>query len=296
MSLKAGIVGLPNVGKSTLFNAITNSHIEAANYPFATIEPNVGIVELQDKRLDRLCEIVQPKKVLKSTFEFIDIAGLVEGASKGEGLGNKFLTNIRETDAIIHVVRCFHDDDITHVTGSVDPVRDAQIINLELILADMDTVEKVIKRTERIVINTKEKNATAEYNVAKKLLAAFEQELPARTVELNKEEAKIAKGYQLLSIKPMLYVGNVAEEHVASPSDSELFKKLEVLAKADNSGVIGISAKIESELVELPEEDREMFLEDLNITTSGLDVLTRAAFELLNLATYFTAGVQEVRA
>ena len=296
MALKAGIVGLPNVGKSTLFNAITNSKIEAANYPFATIEPNVGIVELQDKRLDRLTEIVNPKKVQKSTFEFIDIAGLVEGASKGEGLGNKFLTNIRETDAIIQVVRCFDDADITHVSGSVDPIRDMNVINLELILADMETVSKVIKRTERLVRNTKDKAATAEFNVASKLLKAFENEKPARSVELSEDEMKIAKGYQLLSLKPVLYVGNVAEEFVSDPTKSELFNKLVEEANKEGAKTIGISAKIESELVELPEEDREMFLEDLNITDSGLDILTRAAFELLNLATYFTAGVQEVRA
>ena len=296
MALKAGIVGLPNVGKSTLFNAITNSKIEAANYPFATIEPNVGIVELQDKRLDRLTEIVNPKKVLKSTFEFIDIAGLVEGASKGEGLGNKFLTNIRETDAIIHVVRCFENIDITHVSGSVDPVRDMNIINLELILADIETVTKVIKRTERLVRNTKDKIAIAEFNVASKLLNIFENEKPARSIKLTDDEMKIAKGYQLLSLKPVLYIGNVAEEFVSDPTKSNLFNRLVEEADKEGSKTIGISAKIESELVELPEEDRGIFLEDLNIKDSGLNILTRAAFELLNLATYFTAGVQEVRA
>lgn len=296
MALKAGIVGLPNVGKSTLFNAITNSQVEAANYPFATIEPNVGVVELPDKRLDKLKEMVNPERVLPATFEFTDIAGLVEGASKGEGLGNKFLANIRETDAIVQVVRCFEDENITHVSGSVDPVRDMEVINTELLLADMDTVTNVINRTKRIVQNTKDKLAKLEFDVATKLLSSFEKEIPARAVELSEEEFKIAKGYNLLSLKPILYVGNVAEEYVANPEQSELFKKMK--SEADKQGAIsmGISAAIEGELSQLEGEDKQMFLEDLGITISGLDRLTRASFELLNLATYFTAGVKEVRA
>ncbi len=296
MALKAGIVGLPNVGKSTLFNAITNSQVEAANYPFATIEPNVGVVELNDVRLDKLAEFVKPERILPATFEFTDIAGLVEGASKGEGLGNKFLANIRDNDAIIQVVRCFEDADITHVSGSIDPLRDISTINLELLFADMDTIQNVIKRTERIVRNTTDKLAQKEFDVATKLQQAFEKEIPARKVELNEEEFKIAKGYNLLSLMPILYVGNVAEEFVANPEDAPLYKVMEEEAKRQGAVSIGISASLEGELAQLEGEDKQMFLDDLGIKTSGLDRLTRASFELLNLSTYFTAGVQEVRA
>lgn len=296
MALKAGIVGLPNVGKSTLFNAITNSQVEAANYPFATIEPNVGVVELQDERLDKLSEIVKPNKVIHATFEFTDIAGLVEGASKGEGLGNKFLANIREVDAIVQVVRCFEDSNITHVSGSIDPVRDMDVINTELLLADMETLENVLRRVERKAIQTKDKDLMAEYLVAKKLKESLEQEIPARKVELFEEELKIAKGWHLLTIKPMIYVGNVAEDCVSDPKKSELYNTMVAEATKQGAGALGISAQIEGELAQLEGEDKEMFLDDLGITTSGLDRLTRSTFELLNLATYFTAGVQEVRA
>lgn len=294
MSLKAGIVGLPNVGKSTLFNAITNSQVEAANYPFATIEPNVGVVELPDQRLDELAKFVKPQRILRATFEFTDIAGLVAGASKGEGLGNKFLANIRETDAIIQVVRCFEDEDITHVAGTVDPVRDMNIINLELLFADIETIENVIRRIGKKMQN--DKALAAEYEVATLLKESFEKEVPARAIKLTDDQKTIAKAWQLLSFKPMLYVGNVAEEFVANPDKSDLFISMKNEAEKQGAKAIGISAQIEGELSQLEGEDKTMFLDDLGIKESGLDRLTRASFDLLNLATYFTAGVQEVRA
>ncbi|CAM9099404.1 redox-regulated ATPase YchF [Mycoplasma todarodis] len=296
MALTAGIVGLPNVGKSTLFNAITNSQVEAANYPFATIEPNVGVVNVPDSRLDALAEYVKPERILPATFEFTDIAGLVEGASKGEGLGNKFLANIRETDAIVQVVRCFEDENITHVSGSVDPVRDMEVINLELLFADMDTVQNVLKRVEKRALATKDKVLLHELTVAKKLEEAFLAEIPARKVELTEDEYKTARGYNLLSLKPIIYVGNVHESFVANPEDSPLFKTLEEEAKKQGAGAIGISAQIEHELSQLEGEDKQMFLDDLGVKESGLDRLVRATYSLLNLATYFTAGVLEVRA
>lgn len=296
MALKAGIVGLPNVGKSTLFNAITNSQVEAANYPFATIEPNVGVVEINDTRLDKICEIVKPQRLLKATFEFIDIAGLVEGASKGEGLGNKFLANIRDVNAIVQVVRCFDDPEITHVIGSVNPVRDMEIINTELLLADMETVENVLRRIGKKIQNSKDKDLLNEHSAATKLKEAFEKEIPARQVELTKDEFISSKSWNLLTLKPILYVGNVEEKYVASPEDSALFQQLKTEATKQGAKAIGISAKIEGELSVLSDEDKQMFLEDLNIKESGLSIITRASFELLNLATYFTAGVKEVRA
>ena len=295
MALTAGIVGLPNVGKSTLFNAITKAGALAANYPFATIEPNVGSVTVPDERLEKLTELVTPKKTVPTTFEFTDIAGIVKGASTGEGLGNKFLAHIREVDAICQVVRCFEDENITHVAGTVNPVDDIEVINLELILADMESVDKRIARVAKMA-KQKDKDAMIEEPILLKLKEVLEAEKPARAADLSEDEIKVIKGLHLLTIKPMLYVANVSEDEVADPSENKYVKMVKEYAAAEGAQVITVCAKIEEEISELEDDEKKEFLAELGIAESGLDQLIKASYSLLGLATYFTAGVQEVRA
>ena len=295
MSLTAGIVGLPNVGKSTLFNAITNSQVLAENYPFATINPNVGVVEVPDERMDEIVKLFHPKKVINTTFEFTDIAGLVKGASKGEGLGNQFLANIRQTDAIIHVVRCFDDPDIEHVEGSVDPVRDIEEINLELCIADLDTVEnrlaKVIRKAQ-----TKEKDAVQENETLQKLKEALTAGTPVRLIELSDKDKEYLKNYSLLTAKPVIYVANMSDEEVSQPEQNAYFQSVKKLADSEGSECIAICAKMEEELAGMEKDEKKAFLEDLGIQTSGLDQIIKAAYHLLGLRTFFTVGEPECRA
>ena len=292
--MKLGIVGLPNVGKSTLFNAITKAGAESANYPFCTIEPNVGVVSVPDERLDNLAEMYNPEKYTPAVIEFVDIAGLVKGASKGEGLGNKFLSNIREVDAICHVVRCFDDPDVVHVDGSADPARDIGVIELELILSDMEIMEKRIERTQKMMKGG-DKSFAAELAVYEKVYAALEAEQPARLVELDEEERQFMKEVQLISMKPVLYCANIAEDDIKNP-DIPYVNVVRDIAAKSGSEVVVISAKIEDELGQLDPEDREMFLEDLGIDSAGLDKMIKASYKLLGLISYLTAGPQDVRA
>ena len=292
--MKLGIVGLPNVGKSTLFNALTGGGAESANYPFCTIDPNVGVVPVPDKRLDRLAEMYSPELYTPATIEFVDIAGLVKGASEGEGLGNKFLSNIRDCDAIVHVLRCFENDDIIHVDGSVDPIRDLETINLELILSDMEVMEKRIDRTKKMMKGG-DKSFQAALDVYEKIYAALEAEKPARSVELDAEEVEFTRDLQLITLKPVLYCCNIKEDDIGN-DNIPYVETVKKIAAEEGSQVVVISAKIEEELSQLEDEDRQMFLDDLGLDSAGLDKMIQASYKLLGLISYLTAGPQEVRA
>lgn len=293
--MKLGIVGLPNVGKSTLFNAITKAGAQSANYPFCTIEPNVGIVDVPDKRLDVLAKMYDPEKITPAFIEFVDIAGLVKGASRGEGLGNKFLSHIREVDAIIHVVRCFDDTEIVHVDGSVDPVRDIETINLELIFADLETVDKRFERLGKF-LKTGEKKYAQEAEVLKRLKETLEAGKPARALELSDDEAELIRDMSLLTQKKVIYAANMSEDGIADAENNEYLKRVREFAAAENSSVLPISARIEEEISTLDDDEREMFLSEMGLEASGLDRLVEKSYDLLGLISYLTAGPKEVRA
>ncbi|MCI8548553.1 MAG: redox-regulated ATPase YchF [Bacilli bacterium] len=295
MSLTAGIVGLPNVGKSTLFNAITKKHILAENYPFATIDPNIGVVTVPDKRIDNLNKMYNPNKLIPTSYEFTDIAGLVKGASKGEGLGNKFLSHIRETDAICEVVRCFENDKIIHVDGDIDPIRDIETINLELSIADLDIVNNRLEKVAKKARTSKDKNDLLEVEALEKAKKSLESNIPLRLVEYTEEEKQILKSYSFLTIKPIIYLANVTEDEV-SQKDNELVQKVKEYAEKEKAPVVKLCAKLEEDLSELESEEQREMLEALNIEKSGLDELIATTYDLLGLATYFTVGKDEVRA
>lgn len=295
MALQVGIVGLPNVGKSTLFNALTSAKAEAANYPFCTIDPNVGVVAVPDPRLDKITSFVKPQSVIPTSMEFVDIAGIVKGASQGEGLGNQFLSHIRQTDAIVHVVRCFADDNVIHVSGSVDPLRDMEVINTELMLADFDSLDKRLKKIEKTAKSTADKKLKLEYETTLKIHSALAKGLPARSVELNEFEAPVARDFHLLTMKPVLYACNVSDTDFAA-GGNEWTQSVEKRAKEEGNNAILICSAMEAEIAQLPAEERADFLSAMNATEPGLNRLIREAYHLLGLQTYFTAGEKEVRA
>ncbi|MBQ9803103.1 MAG: redox-regulated ATPase YchF [Clostridia bacterium] len=293
--MKLGIVGLPNVGKSTLFNALTSAGAESANYPFCTIEPNVGVVAVPDARMDYLAAMYAPEKYTPAVIEFVDIAGLVRGASKGEGLGNKFLSHIREVDAVVHVVRCFEDDNIIHVDGDVDPIRDLETINLELIFSDIEMLERRIDRTKKAMKG--DKTLGAELAVLERVLAALTEGRTARTVELSEDERAVLFDTPLLTMKPVIYVANVGEEDVGDePLDNPMYAKLKEFAESEGAGILPVCAQIEAEIAELSGEEKQAFLDDFGIPESGLDRLIKASYSLLGLISFLTAGPKEVRA
>ncbi len=294
--MKLGIVGLPNVGKSTLFNAITNAGAQSANYPFCTIEPNVGVVTVPDRRLDALAEMYEPEKYTPATIEFVDIAGLVKGASKGEGLGNKFLANIREVDAIVHVVRCFENDDIIHVDGSIDPARDIETINVELILSDLEMIDRRIEKTQKLIKG--DKKFQADYEFFKRVRQALDEGRPARSVDCTPEEAQLLSSVALLTNKPIIYAANLSDGDFqnGSADANPYFQTVKQIAEAEHAAVLPICAEVEAEIAGMDPEEKELFLSEMGLEQSGLDRLINACYDLLGLISYLTAGKQEVRA